>query len=181
MAFTISEFRAAFPKGIARPNLWDASLSVVSKGLTEVPDFFTFRCEKAEIPGRTVATVDDIGSGPALKFPYEINYNDMEITIICGTDMTERYYFEQWIDSIVIPGSFEGNSQTSGLVRYYEDFARGNKLELRQIDEQGDTIIKYTLQDVYPLQIGPMNLSWEEVNTYQRFNVTLNYRYYEYQ
>lgn len=179
MAFTISEFRSAFPKGIARPNLWDASLSVVNSSIGNSTQYFKFRCEKAEIPGRTIATLDDVGSGPPLKFPYDVNYNDMEITIICGNDMEERKYFEKWIDYIVRPGT-NSRGSNPGLVRYYSNFARGNTLKLRQIDEQSSTTIEYTLKDVYPIQVGPMNLSWEEVNTYQRFNVTLNYRYYEY-
>lgn len=173
MAFTISEFRAAFPEGLARPNLWDATIFVRNNGT--LPPNFTFRCEKADIPGRTVATIDDVGSGPALKIPYDVNYNDAEITIICGNDFTERKFFEKWIDSIVLPF----DNVHAGLIKYYDNYAKGNKLYIRQISEAGRTLLEYTLHDIYPISISPMNLSWEESNTYQRFNVTLNYRYYD--
>lgn len=175
-AFSISSFREQIG-AVARPNLWYCKLFVATSDVAAARgqlDTLTFRCEKAEIPGRTIATLDDTGSGPALKMPYEVNYNDMEITIICSTDMTERDYFEEWMNKIVYPGK----NARAGLVNYYSNFAKGNSLELAQLGDQGEALITYVLYDVYPIQISPMNLSWEENNTYQRFNVTLNYRYY---
>lgn len=175
-AFSISSFREKIG-AVARPNLWYCKLFVATSDVADAGgqlDTLTFRCEKAEIPGRTIATLDDTGSGPALKMPYEVNYNDMEITVICSTDMAERDYFEEWMNKIVYPGQ----NARAGLVNYYSNFAKGNSLELAQLGDQGEALITYFLYDVYPIQISPMNLSWEENNTYQRFNVTLNYRYY---
>jgi hypothetical protein len=175
-AFSISSFREQIG-AVARPNLWYCKLFVATSDVAAARgqlDTLTFRCEKAEIPGRTIATLDDTGSGPALKMPYEVNYNDMEITVICSTDMAERDYFEEWMNKIVYPGK----NTRAGLVNYYSNFAKGNSLELAQLGDQGEALITYVLYDVYPIQISPMNLSWEENNTYQRFNVTLNYRYY---
>ena len=174
--FSISKFRAQIGS-VARPNLWTAQLNIASSDVTAPPESFSFRCEKAEIPGRTVATIDDTGSGPALKIPYEINYNDIELTIICGTDMAERKYFENWIDKIVYPARGGDNS---GLLNYYSSYARGNSLNLVQLGDDGSILIAYVLHDIYPIQISPMNLSWEENNTYQRFNVTINYRYHRF-
>ena len=172
MAFKISEFRAAFPTGIARPNLWEAQLSVIR---STVPATFKFRCERADMPGRTVATLDDVGSGPPLKLPYDINYSDIELTIICGNDFEERIYFENWIDSMV--GQADGDS--GGLVDFYSTYAKGNTLFLRQFDDSGKSLITYTMYHVYPVSISPMNLTWEETNTYQRFTATLNYRHHK--
>ena len=175
--FTISKLRATIG-AVARPNLWEAELYIPQGSLLKTkPESFKFRCEKAEIPGRTIATVDDTGSGPTLKLPYDVTYNDIEITIICSTDMIEREYFENWIDTIINPSS---EAKKGGLLNYYSQYARGNELNLRQVDEVGETLLTYYLRDVYPIQISPMNLSWEETNTYQRFNVTMTYRYYEY-
>jgi len=177
MSFKISDFKDAFSGGIARPNLWKATLTFASNMVVvfkTIPPKFSFRCEKAEIPGRSLATLDDTGSGPTLKLPYEVTYNDIEITIICANDMTERKYFEGWINYVVRPTE----ENYPGTIGYHDDYARGNKLELSQLDEAGSAKITYSLHDVYPINISPMNLSWEEINTYQRFSVTLNYRYY---
>jgi hypothetical protein len=181
--FSISNFKTAIGKPV-RPNLftaklrgWESNATLVEflrvNGVSDIDDF-SFRCEKAELPGRSIATSDDTGSGgPALKLPYDITYNDIQLSIICSADMKERLFFESWFDSIVHPVEYYG-----GTVGYFEDFARGVTLEVQQLDEAGNVILAYLLNDVYPTVISPMNATWEEVNSYQRFGVTLFYRYH---
>lgn len=170
-SFKISDFRAKIG-AVARPNLFVAKLY----GNTDINAIFSqhlpnfeFRCESTSIPGRSIATIDDIGSGPSLKLPYDITYNDIDLNIICSQDMQERIAFEKWINFIVKP---------NGSLSFYNVYAKGIKLQISQLDEDGLPLITYTMYDIYPISISPMNLSWEETNTYQRFSVTLNYRRY---
>ena len=168
-SFSITDFRTKIGN-IVRPNLWYAELTSGATGtsttISSMPNF-GFRCESTTLPGRTIATIDDVGSGPPLKLPYVMNYADIEITVICSSDMAERKAFESWMDSVV---------SRSGRVNYHSSYARGNMLTLSQLAENGTTLITYNLMDVYPIQISAMNLSWEDSNTYQRFTATLCYR-----
>jgi len=183
-SFKISQFKNAIGN-LVRPNLFIATLGGYKniKGynntkLDDIDATFKFRCEKAELPGRTLATSEDaVGSGPSLKLPYDVTYNDMTLSIICSTDMKERVFFEQWMDKIIAPA---GNSNSAGLLSYYEEYALGVTLKVEQLDESGDFLIAYVLQDIYPTALTPMNASWDETNTYQRFGVTLAYRYHTY-
>ena len=184
-SFKISDFKNAVGN-LVRPNLFNATLDGYSKivGGTDsgvFPDItntFKFRCEKAELPGRTLATTEDaVGGGPSLKLPYDVTYNDITLSIICSTDMNEREFFETWMDKIIGRGG-RGNA---GLVSYYQDYALGVSLTVDQLSESGNTLISYTLNDIYPTGLTPMNASWEETNTYQRFGVTLAYRYHTYE
>jgi hypothetical protein len=187
-SFKISEFKT-YVGNLVRPNLFSATLLGYTKvvgGLTgalgvannDITTTFKFRCEKAELPGRTLATAEDaVGSGPSLKLPYDVTYNDMTLSIICSTDMKERKFFEEWMDRIIGRGG-RGNA---GLVSYYSDYALGVSLKVDQLNESGNTLFSYTLQDIYPTALTPMNASWEETNTYQRFGVTLAYRYHTYE
>ena len=184
-SFKISDFKTSIGN-LVRPNLFNATLLGYSKivGGTDsgtfpvIVDTFKFRCEKAELPGRTLATSEDaVGGGPSLKLPYDVTYNDMTLSIICSTDMKEREFFEIWMDKIIGRGG-RGNA---GLVSYYSDYALGVSLKVEQLDEKGNTLIAYTLNDIYPTALTPMNASWEEPNTYQRFGVTLAYRYYTFE
>lgn len=173
--FSITAFKNNI-RSFVRPNYFDVVLSG-NPGLTNISNTFSFRCEKAEFPGRTIATIDDmVGGGPALKLPYDVTYNDITLSIICAKDMKERGFFEEWMDNIIGPG---GNN-ASGLVSYYSEYALGTKLEVTQLDEKNGGIFHYELYDVYPTALTPMNASWEETNTYQRFGVTLAYRYHKY-
>ncbi len=189
--FKISDFKTAIGKPV-RPNLFKAEILgwdkndvlnalLKDRGVSDIKDF-SFRCEKAEFPGRSIATSDDTGGGgPALKLPYDVTYNDISISVICSTDMKERLFFESWIDSIVgRAGGLTKGVPTGGLVSYFDDYARGITLTVNQLDEAGKTLIKYTMNDVYPITISPMNATWEEVNSYQRFGVTLFYRHYSF-
>lgn len=187
--YSISNLRTKLGT-LARPNNFTVQLFLASTGVTgitgssnimpgisSIKDTFEFRCEKAELPGRTVATTDDSMSGTTLKLPYDMTYNDIQLSIICSTDMLERKFFEQWMDFIVKPGR-PGGEGLAGTIAYYSDYAKGNKLKVSQLNDSGTSILAYTCHDVYPIALTPMNATWEENNTYQRFGVTLCYRYH---
>jgi len=175
-SFSISKLRSSVG-AVARPNLFVARLTGAANFGIGIPDF-SYRCEKAEFPGRTIATTDDTFSGPTLKLPYDMTYNDITLSIICSEDMKERVFFEKWMDYIIKPA---GDKQ-AGLVSYHKEYARGINLEVDQLSSDGGKpIIRYTCVDAYPIAITPMNATWEEVNTYQRFGITFTYRYHKFE
>ena len=180
--YSISNLRTKLGT-LARPNnflvslaLSDASTKALASNgvfapvkLADILSTFSFRCEKAELPGRTIATSDDTSIGTSLKLPYDMTYNDIQLSIICSTDMLERKFFESWMRYVV---------KYDGTVAYYNNYAKGNTLTVSQLDDVGNEILKYTCSDIYPIALTPMNATWEENNTYQRFGVTLCYRYH---
>ena len=186
--YSISNLRSKLGT-LARPNNFKVELSLASIGgswsgtgarpdsmpaFKTIEDTYQFRCEKAELPGRTLATTDDSMSGTSVKLPYDMTYSDIQLSIICSTDMIERKFFEQWMDFVVKPGG----QVNAGTIAYYSNYAKGNKLKVSQLDDSGTSILAYTCHDVYPIALTPMNATWEETNTYQRFGVTLCYRYH---
>lgn len=174
----LSEFKAALGN-VARPNLFQARITGYERiSSVNIGDTFTFRCETAETPGRTIQTTDDQGhGGPTIKMASDITYNDVSLTIICSEDMKERFFFEQWMDSIVYPAE---TARSSGLVSFYEDYAMNTTLEVDMLDSANRKIYTSRMYYVYPTSLSPMSASWEDTNTYQRFNVTMNYRFYTY-
>jgi hypothetical protein len=182
--YSISNLRAKVGT-IARPNNFLVSLDCPSftqggsirgdkPNQYDIEPTFEFRCERAELPGRTVATSEDMGSGPTIKLGYDMTYNDIQLSVICATDMKERKFFEKWMDYIIKPFG----SPDAGTVAYYNDYAKGNTLSVAQLDDFGRVVLRYTCTDVYPIALTPMNATWEETNTYQRFGVTIAYRYH---
>jgi hypothetical protein len=179
--FSISKFRTQVGN-LARPNYFIAELAGYKDKLgANIDDTFKFRCEKAELPGRTIATADDAGGGgTSLKLPYDVTYSDIQLSIICSEDMKERIFFENWIDQIVNPAGYDTSTVTyePGLVGFYDNYAKGISLLVTQLNAEGKSLLIYELMDVYPIALTPMNATWEEVNSYQRFGVTLAYRYH---
>lgn len=141
---------------------------------------FRFRCEAAELPGRTIATSDDMSYGATVKHAYDTTYTDMNLTIMASDDMRERAYFEIWMDNIVYTPhkNATANDMTGGLVRYYDEYAYGGKVSVTQVNDQRVQLVKYEMFNAFPIAISPMTASWEENDTYQRFTVTMSYRYH---
>ena len=187
--FNISSFRSKLG-AVARPNYFLCKLTGYKTLLgadMDIDETFSWRCERAELPGRTIATTDDAGGGgTALKLPYDVTFSDTSLSIICSEDMRERIFFENWINQIVAPAGYDtkstattaGTSIQAGLVSFHDEYARGIKLEVSQLASSGRRLLTYTLNDIYPTAITPMTATWEEVNSYQRFGVTLTYRYH---
>ena len=171
----ISDLRSSLGS-IMRPNNFSVSLSpssalisAIGSTYSDISKTLSLRCERAELPGKTIATSDDTSVGTSLKLPYDMTYNDIQLSIICASDMKERAFFEKWMRYIV---------KLNGTVAYYSDYAKGNTLTVSQLNDAGVAKLLYECQDIYPIAITPMNATWEENNTYQRFGVTLCYRYY---
>jgi hypothetical protein len=146
---------------------------------TDVNTRFRCRCEATELPGRTVATADDTSVfGPSIKQAYDHTYADHTFQIIASEDMYERRVFEVWMDNVVNgPDLYGSATSKSGLIRYYDDYA-ASQINIFQLNEKNIALAKYTLLNAYPIALSPMNLTWEEQNTYQRFSVTMTYRYH---
>jgi hypothetical protein len=193
--FNVSNFKNSI-KAMVRPNYFIAELGgyefkPFGLGAYKINETFSFRCEKAEFPGKTLATNEDIGGGgTTLKLPYDVTYGDIQLSIICSEDKKERMFFDNWIDNIINPAGYDivvkdsagrftfVDSLNPGLVQYYEDYAKGVRLSVKQLNAKAEVIMNFVMHDIYPIAISPMNASWDESNSYQRFSVTLNYRYY---
>jgi len=179
---SISSFKAAIGT-VARPNLFMATLYGSADGVDadSIDDTFSFRCETAEIPGRSIITNDEVGGGgTALKIASDVQYNDINLTIICSEDMKERFYFENWMDAIVGSPGRSKTGSNSGLVSFYENYAMNTTLEVDSLNSAGQKLYTSRMYYVFPTSLSPMSASWEDTNTYQRFQVTMNYRFYTY-
>jgi hypothetical protein len=144
-----------------------------------INDSFMFRCESSELPGKTIATSEDVSFGPTTKHAYDTTYSDINLTIMAGEDMIERAFFEVWMENIVNNTNLAGGGMGSkaGLIKYYDQYATG-QVRLYHTNNSGSVVARYTLYEAYPIQLSTMNLNWEEQNTYQRFSATISYRYH---
>lgn len=176
-SFSLGDFKTAISK-VARPNLFVAEFT--GRQFLNLPKNFKFKCERAEFPGKTLATLDDTGvGGPSLKLPYDFTYNDMQLSIICTEDMAERKFFETWMNRIIgIAGNGNSSRLKAGLVNFHSVYAKGIDLTVKQLDDKGNTLLSWVCKDVYPIAISAMDASWESISVYQRFGVVLHYRSY---
>lgn len=142
-----------------------------------------YRAEAAEIPGRTMMTVDHRfkNYGPSNKIPYGTIYGDVTITFLMSEDLREKEYFEIWQDNIMNTGTFiEEFDRHSGGVpynnRYFDDYT--GTVVIRQYGEAGQLRSIHTLLEAYPIIVTPMNVSWQG-DEILKLPVTFAYKHYK--
>ena len=103
MPGNIQEFVNSFTTDIARVNRFDVRLGVPSV-LTQNGFYLlemAYRCEAANLPGRTFGTVDQkFGSNPTQKYPMHASYEDITLSFIVSDDMQERTFFDIWMEFV---------------------------------------------------------------------------------
>lgn len=60
----------------------------------------TYLCESGEIPGRSFMNMDVKYYGPNQKLPFQVQYEDMNLTFLCRTQSLERRFFDDWMSLI---------------------------------------------------------------------------------
>lgn len=171
MSRDINNFIASFKTDAARPSRFDVRIPIP---LTLIPFLgtaknLTYRCESAELPSRTFATAEQkFGSTPIEKYPYHSNYNDTSMTFIVSDDMSEKIFFEYWMDYINPTYKFD--------FRYKSDYV--TTMQVNQYDTNGDLSYSINLIEAYPVSVNQLDLDWSH-DGYHKLTVTFAYTYWQ--
>lgn len=82
-------------------------------GVSATAETLTFRCEEAELPGRSFSTFEARTHGVFQKYPMQTTYNDINLTFLCSgnktkgvngsienTGLIEKRLIEDWMNRI---------------------------------------------------------------------------------
>ncbi len=161
MTLSIDEFRNNLHRnlGPAPVNRYEVTIPGYS-GLT-------FLCEQAELPGKTILTVEDKLYGPVRKIGYGQMFIDTTMTFICtAKGWAEKAFFDSWQNQVVDPETFDAS--------YYTDYTKN--IELRTFTETNSPSYGIKFIEAFPLNVGAINLGWSQNNEYARLSVTFAYR-----
>jgi len=137
-----------------------------------------FQCEQAELPGRSLLTIDQKIYGPTFKIPYQTQYNDITLNFLATNEFFERKLFEMWINGIM-PTDSTNNlrfPKGSGYSNYDQGYL--TNITIIQYDDTIKRIYSVKLIDAFPLSVAPMGLSWGEEG-FHRVSVNFAYTRYE--
>ena len=171
MAGSINDFKSSFVTDLARPSRFDVSIPVP---LTLYPFLNTsrklnFRCETAQLPSRTFATMDQkFGSNPIEKYPYQPQYNDVELTFVVSDDMSEKIFFDSWLEYI--------NPSYTFNFKYKSDYA--TTVTINQYDVASNKTYSINLIDAYPIAVNQLDLDWSNTD-YHKLTVVFAYTYWQ--
>lgn len=170
MPGNISEFKSTFKKDLSRPHKFDVNIPIP---LTLIPYItsaksLTYRCENAQLPGRTFATAEQKTYGPVEKYPYLNTYTDIDMTFIVDDDMSQKIFFDAWLNFI--------NPLYNNNMRYKGDYS--TVITVNQYDVTNQISYSCNLYDAYPISMNQMDLDWSS-DGYHKLNVTFAYTYWQ--
>ena len=170
MAGSISEFKSSFSRDVARTNRFDVNINIPFVMLPYISSArsLNYRCENANLPGRTLATTEQKTYGPIEKYPYLSTYNDMDLTFIVDDDMSQKLFFDGWLNYI--------NPQYNNNIRFKGDYA--TIITINQYDVTNTLSYSVNLYDAYPISMNQLDLDWAG-DGHHKLVVTFAYTYWQ--
>ena len=182
---TITDFRAKLGGGGARPNLFEINLGnfggdgTTGDWNTNIESEFRFMCKASSMPTQTIGSVDVPFRGRILKVAGDRTFEPWSVTVINDEDFKVRKGFEAWTEKInalatgvgeVDPNSYMGNGTVKQLSR--SATVAGDDSAQRVLHE-------YKVQEIWPSEIGSIDLSYETSDAIEEFTVTFQIQYFE--
>jgi hypothetical protein len=171
MAGSIADFKASFNTDLARANRFDVTISPPLTLLALVPmsnKQLSYRCEVAQLPGRTFATTDRKTYGPIEKLPYLTTYNDIDLTFYVDGNMSEKYFFDSWLDLV--------NPKQTNNFNYRSDYA--TSIRINQYGVDNNLMYSVELFDAYPTSMNQLDLDWGSEDVHK---LTVSFAYTKWQ
>lgn len=135
-------------------------------GVVSLQDGMRFYAESAEIPGVQIAAQDVRYYDMTSKFAYGKLVDDLNITFRLDSKYGAKRFLDAWVDSIY--------NKSNGNVAYKSDYV--GTVQISQIAANGDVFYSVEFEDVFPLQIQPIQLGWDQKGAYQRVTTVFSYR-----
>ena len=187
---TISEFKTKLSGGGSRPNLFEVKIPNFPSGLpadTWGPDEardFSFLCKASQLPGSTVPAISIPFRGRVLKVAGDRTFDDWTITVLNDENFKIRTAFEKWTNGlsklddgtgITNPSSYMADAEVRQLGR---SKARGDATNNEGKGNQNVVLRTYKFFDIFPTEIGAIDLSYDTTDTIEEFTVTFAVQYY---
>lgn len=149
---SLNTFKSNLSEGVSRTDLMDVNIVPCSKMANDNTEFLTFRCESADLPGKTFSTDDRKDYVITTKHPNGMTFTDLNLSFICSSTMKEREFFDKWMEIIVGNGSLRSS--------YYDEFiSRELKVNLYTGVKENKSCV-FTFHNIYPIAIASQNVSW---------------------
>ena len=192
---TLTNFKSKLTGGGARPNLFECNILFPSQALTgetdaitwdaNAQDEFQFLCKATSMPTQTIGSVDVPFRGRILKVAGDRTFEPWSVTVINDENFNVRRSFEKWAQKInnlstgvgeVDPGKYMGKGMIHQLSR---SITRGIT-DIAGVDNQASknkVVHSYQIEEIWPSEIGSIDLSYESSDAIEEFTVTFQVQY----
>ena len=185
---TISTFKSKLAGGAARPNLFEVEIPqfpAVDGGRwdNETIDKFSFMAKAAALPASNVAQIEIPFRGRVLKVAGDRTFDVWTVTIINDEDFRIRTAMEQWMNMLskldnatgaTNPTSYMVDAYVHQLGRGIQKFSEGHGADATQ----QEPLRTYKFFDIFPTNVGQIDLSYESTDTPEEFTVDFQVQYW---
>lgn len=169
--------------GPARQNLFVVELSPTNSEFIPVNDL-RFFCKTVSVPGinLNVAEYKPYGFGLDQAMPMGLNKDPLTCIFMLDSNHRVLSFFHEWMQSIVNYDTSRGINAPSGSdpdhlpyeIGYKKDFSVRMTIRIFSSSDR-DVFYECVLDGVYPIQVSPLEMSWESNNTISTLPVTFSY------
>lgn len=185
---TISDFKSKLQGGGARPNLFEVTIPTFPAAIRDswnpqVSDKFNFMCEATSMPASTVNPIDIPFRGRILKVAGDRTIDIWSVTVINDEDFDIRSAFEKWANLINKLDNASGATDPNSYMvnAFVKQLGRGDR-QFSTTNTSGNTaavLRAYKLYDIWPSSVGPIDLSYADSNTIERFTVDFQMQWFD--
>ena len=170
---TISTFKSRMAGGGARPNQFRVFLNFPAAAGNlgaAAGEAAQFLCYSATLPGSIITDIPVMYRGRPVHFAGEREFQPWAVDIYNDNDFLVRNALETWSNSIV------NYDATNGILAP-SDYQAG-QMTVEQLDRNDNPVKQYIFYDVYPTDVGQIQLSFEQNNDIEKFSTTFVYNYF---
>ncbi len=167
----ITDFKSKLTGGGARSNLFEVVLTFPDAAAPDqvVLDKSRFLVKGTNLPASNVAQIEVPFRGRVLKVAGDRTFDSWTVTVLNDTDFAIRSAFEKWMNVI---NRMSDNTGLTNPAEYQSDAF------VYQLDRDGTALRSYRFYDIFPTQVGPIELSYDSQGI-QEFTVELQVLWWE--
>ena len=167
----ITDFKSKLTGGGARANLFEVVLTFPDAAAPDqiVLDKSRFLVKGANLPASNVQQIKVPFRGRILKVAGDRTFDSWTVTVLNDTDFAIRSAFEKWMNVI---NRMSDNTGLTNPAEYQSDAF------VYQLDRDGTALRSYRFYDIFPTQVGPIELSYDSQGI-QEFTVELQVLWWE--
>jgi len=160
---TIDEFKAQLIGGGPRANRFKIFIP-------RAGDKIEFLAKAGNIPSAVVGQVDVQWRGSILKLAGDRTFENWTVSILNDVEFSARTALEAWQQEIQEMGGGSGSTTTDYLI---------SRAFVEQLNKDDSVLARYEFFNMFPLNIGAIELSHETVDALEQFDVEFAFSHWE--
>jgi|TARA_B100000085_G_scaffold115833_1_gene105465 hypothetical protein len=186
-ARTLDTFKSKMLGGGVRPNFFECELKFPNIGIddNDVSDKVRFLVKGANLPASNIAPISVPFRGRELKIAGERTFDTWTVTVMNDSNFTLRDAFEKWMNLInrVSDNGGEVDPNIYQQEAYVHQLGRAPVTASSSVPvTTGNTVPilrSYKFHGVFPTQVAPIELSYDQNNVIEEFAVELQVQWWE--